>query len=217
MKWIQMLLTGGFVLWLLIACFILIVLICVERFKALQKAKVNIPTFSIKIRNLLKKKEIQSAIDFCMEDKSSIANVMRRGLKKIKFGRARFLQEIDSAGRQEISKLEKGIPVLATLATVSPMLGFLGTVMGMVSTFRVIQDLQSGVTVADFAGGIWEALITSAVGLIVGMIALAMHNYFVSAIKIIVLDIERVTNDLIDVIDGGEKDSLQAEESEYEV
>lgn len=214
MRWIQMLLTSGLVLWLLIACLVAIIFISIDRLKVLRRAKANIPTFSIRIRNLLKKKEIQTAIDFCMEDKSSISNIMRRGLKKYKFGRTRFLEEIELGGKQEISKLEKGIPILATLSTASPMLGFLGTIMGMVSTFRVIQGLHSNVTVSDFAGGIWEALVASALGLIVGMISLALHNYFVDAVKKIVLDIERIATDLIDVLDGNEKDLSQTSESE---
>ena len=214
MRWIQMLLSGGVVLWILVICLAVIIFISYERLTALRKAKTNIPTFSVKMRNILKKKEIQSAIDFCMEDKSTISNIMRRGLKKYKFGRERFLEEIELGGKQEISKLEKGITILATLATASPMLGFLGTIMGMASTFRVIQDLHSSVTVADFAGGIWQALITSAVGLIVGMIALALHNYFVNAVKKIVLDIERIITELIDVIDGNDKDQPQISEPE---
>lgn len=204
-----MLLSGGIILWLLIASLTVIIFIAIDRLKVLGKAKANIPPFSVRMRNFLKKNEIQTAIDFCMEEKSSISNVMKRGLKKYKFGRTRFLEEIELGGKQEISRLEKGIPVLATLATASPMLGFLGTIMGMASTFRVIQDLHSSVTVADFAGGIWEALITSALGLLVGMIALALHNYFVNAVKKIVLDIERITTELIDLIEGNEKDLSQ--------
>lgn len=217
MRWIQILLSGGVILWLLAACLALILYISIDRWKALSKAKTNIPNFSVRMRNILKKKEIQSAIDFCMEDKSTISNIMRRGLKKYKFGRKRFLEEIELGGKQEVSKLEKGIPLLATLVTASPMLGFIGTILGMVSTFRVVQDLRSSVTVADFAGGIWEALITSAVGLTVGMIALALYNYFVSAVKKIVLDIERITTELIDVINENEKELPQISEPNNEI
>lgn len=207
-----MLLSGGIALWLLVACLAAIIFITIDRLKVLGRARANIPTFSVRMRSFLKKNEIQTAIDFCMEERSTISNIMKRGLKKYKFGRERFLEEIELGGKEEIGKLEKGIPILATLATVSPMLGFVGTIMGMVSTFRVIQDLSSSVTIADFAGGIWEALISSAVGLMVGMIALALYNYFVNAIKKIVLDIERIISELIDAVDGNEKDLSQTGE-----
>lgn len=214
MRWVQMLLSGGVVLWLLVFCLAVILYISYDRLMALRKAKSNIPTFSVKMRNILKKKEIQAAIDFCMEDKSAISNIMRRALKKYKFGRERFLEEVELGGKQEISRLEKGIPILATLATASPMLGFVGTIMGMVSTFKVIQDLHSSATVADFAGGVWEALITSAVGLIVGMIALGLHNYFVNSVKKLVLDIERIITELLDMIDSNDKEVPQSIETE---
>ena len=198
----------------ILACSIIALAIAIEKFLVIRKAKINVPAFSIKIRGILKKKDVAGAMGYCMEEKSPISNIIRRGLKKIKFGRRRVLEAIEVAGKQEISKLEKGLSTLATVAGAAPMLGFLGTVTGMIAAFMKIQELQGSASPADLASGIWEALLTTAFGLFVGIPALALYNYFVSLIKKIVLDMERVATDVLDVLDETEKDFSDDEEFE---
>jgi biopolymer transport protein ExbB len=135
-----------------------------------------------------------------MEENSPVANVVRKGLKKYKLGHERVKEQIENAGSQEVSKLEKGLPILASVSGIAPLLGFLGTVTGMISAFMRIEDLQGSANPSDLAGGIWEALITTAFGLIVGIPALALYNYFVSAVKKLVGEIEMVANDVVDVV-----------------
>lgn len=214
MKLIDMFLKGGLVMWPILACSIVGLAIAVEKFIVIRKSKINVPAFSIKIRGILKKKDVASAMGYCMEEKSPISNIIRRGLKKIKFGRKRVLEAIEVAGKQEISKLEKGLSTLATVAGAAPMLGFLGTVTGMIAAFMKIQELQGSASPADLASGIWEALLTTAFGLFVGIPALALYNYFVSNINKIVLDMERVATDILDVLDETEKDFSDDEEAE---
>lgn len=214
MKLIEMFLKGGLVMWPILICSIIGLAITIEKFIVIRKSKINVPAFSIKIRGILKKKDVASAMGYCMEEKSPIANIIRRGLKKIKFGRRRVLDAIEVAGKQEISKLEKGLSTLATVAGAAPMLGFLGTVTGMIAAFMKIQELQGNASPADLASGIWEALLTTAFGLFVGIPALALYNYFVSLIKKIVLDMERVATDVLDVLDETEKDFSDEEEVE---
>jgi biopolymer transport protein ExbB len=95
----------------------------------------------VRIRGFIKKKDISGAVSYCMEEKSPIANVVRKGLKKYKLGHERVKESIENAGNQEISKLEKGLPILASVSGIAPLLGFLGTVTGMISAFMTIQDL----------------------------------------------------------------------------
>jgi biopolymer transport protein ExbB len=109
-------------------------------------------------------------------------------------------ESIENAGSQEVGKLEKGLSVLATVAGIAPLLGFLGTVTGMISAFMRIQDLAGAANPGDLAGGIWEALVTTAFGLMVGIPALAFYNYFLNRIKKLVSDMETVANDVVDVI-----------------
>ena len=214
MKLIDMFLKGGLVMWPILACSIIGLAIAVEKFIVIRKSKINVPAFSIKIRGILKKKDVASAMGYCMEEKSPIANIIRRGLKKIKLGRKRVLEAIEIAGKQEISKLEKGLSTLATVAGAAPMLGFLGTVTGMIAAFMKIQELQGNASPADLASGIWEALLTTAFGLFVGIPALVLYNYFVSNINKIVLDMERVATDVLDVLDETEKDFSDDDEEE---
>lgn len=214
MNLIQMFLKGGLVMWPILACSIIGLAIVIEKFMVIKKAKINVLAFSIKIRGLLKRKDLAGAINYCMEEKSPISNIIRRGLKKHKFGRKRVIESIESAGKQEISKLEKGLATLATVAGAAPMLGFLGTVTGMIAAFMKIQELQGSASPADLASGIWEALLTTAFGLFVGIPALALYNYFVNLVSKIVLDMERVATDILDVLDETDKDFSDDEETE---
>lgn len=217
MNLIQMFLKGGLVMWPILACSVIGLAIVVEKFMVIRKAKINVPSFSIRTRGMLKKKDVAGAINYCLEEKSPIANIIRRGLKKINFGRKRVLESIEAAGKQEISKLEKGLSTLATVAGAAPMLGFLGTVTGMISAFMKIQELQGSASPADLATGIWEALLTTAFGLFVGIPALALYNYFVSRISKIVLDMERVATDILDVLDETTPTSRDSDDEEIEL
>jgi len=214
MNLIQMFLKGGLVMWPILACFIIGLVIVIEKFTAIRKTKINVLAFSIKVRGILKKKDIAETINYCMEEKSPISNIIRRGLKKYKSGRKRVIESIEYADKLEISKLDKGLTTLATIAGAAPMLGFLGTVMGMIAAFMKIQELQGSAGPADLASGILEALLTTAFGLFVGILALASYNYFVSLISKIILDMERVATDIIDVIDETDKDFSDDEEIE---
>ncbi len=214
MNLIEMFLKGGFVMWFILACSIVAIAIIIEKIIVIKRARINVLAFSIKIRGILKKKDIAGAINYCMEEKAPISNIIRRGLKKYKFGRKRVVEAIESAGKIEISKLEKGLSTLATVAGAAPMLGFLGTVTGMISAFMRIQELQGSASPSDLAGGIWEALITTAFGLFVGIPALAVYNYLVSLIQKAILEMERMATDIMDVLD--ETTSDFADDSEEE-
>lgn len=211
-------LKGGLLMWPILVCSIIGLAVIIDRYTVLRKAKINLPAFMVRIRGLIKKKDISGAISYCMQEKSPVANIVRKGLKKFKLGHTRVKEAIENAGRQEISKLEKGLTVLATVAGVAPLIGFLGTVTGMITAFMTIEDLAGAANPSDLAGGIWEALTTTAFGLIVGIPALAFYNYFLSSIKRTVEDMETVANDVIDVIqDGGSGDSDLDDEVEIDL
>ncbi|GBD87318.1 biopolymer transport protein ExbB [bacterium BMS3Abin03] len=207
---------GGVIMWLILFCSVIGLAVVIERFIVLRKAKINVPAFMVRLRGLIKKKDINGAVSVCMQEKSPVSNIVRKGLKKYRYGHARVKEAIENAGKQEIGKLEKGLPMLATIAGVAPLLGFLGTVTGMISAFIVIQERAGAANPGDLAGGIWEALITTAFGLIVGIPALAFYNYFVSSIKRLVGDIETVANDVVDTIQDASSD-VENVEDEIEI
>lgn len=212
MNLLNIFLKGGTIMWFILLSSIIGLAVVIDRFIILRKAKINVPAFMVRIRGFIKKKDISGAISYCMQEKSPVANIVRKGLKKYKFGHDRVKDAIENAGSQEISKLEKGLPVLASVAGIAPLLGFLGTVTGMISAFMTIQDLAGAANPSDLAGGIWEALITTAFGLIVGIPALALYNYFLSAVKKLVGEMETVANDVIDVIQEGGKDDVDIDD-----
>jgi len=218
MNFFEIFLKGGAVMWLILACSVLGLSVVIDRFLVLRKAKINVPAFMVRLRGLIKKKDINRAVSICMEEKSPIANIVRRGLKKYKYGHDRVKDAIENAGKQEIIKLESGLSILATVAGIAPLLGFLGTVTGMITAFMTIEDLAGSANPSDLAGGIWEALITTAFGLIVGIFALAFYNFFLSKVKRLVGDMETVANDVVDTIqDISENKEIKEEELELDI
>ena len=212
MNLIDMFLSGGIIMWPILLCSIIGLAVIIDRYVVLKKSKVNVPAFMVKVRGFIKKKDVSGAIQYCLEEKSPISNMVRKGLKKYKYGHERVKEAIENAGKQEVSKLEKGLSILATIAGVAPMLGFLGTVTGMVSAFMTIEDLQGTVGPSDLAGGIWEALVTTVFGLIVGIIALTFYNYFLSAINKLVSDMETISTDVVDTIEEASVGTQQTDE-----
>ncbi|HEX9253039.1 MAG TPA: MotA/TolQ/ExbB proton channel family protein [Ignavibacteriaceae bacterium] len=212
MNLLDIFLKGGFIMWPILLSSIIGLAVSIDRFIMLRKAKINVPAFMVRIRGFIKKKDISGAISYCMQEKSPVANIVRKGLKKYKYGHDRVKDAIENAGSQEVSKLEKGLSVLASVAGIAPLLGFLGTVTGMIQAFMTIQDLAGAANPSDLAGGIWEALITTAFGLIIGIPAFALYNYFLSAVKKLVGEMETVANDVIDVIQDGGKDEVEIDD-----
>ncbi len=217
MNLLDMFLKGGIVMWPILLCSIIGVAIIIDKYMVIRRARTNVPNFMIKIRGFLKKKDVSGANQLCLEEKSPIANIVRKGLRKYKYGHERVKEAIENAGRQEISKLEKGLPLLATIAGVAPMLGFLGTVTGMVSAFMILQELQGAATPSDLAGGIWEALITTVFGLIVGIAALVFYNDILGSINKLVAQMEAVSTDVVDVIEETASDNVKDEELEIDL
>jgi biopolymer transport protein ExbB len=214
MNLLSVLFKGG---WLMLPIFIasvIAVAIIIDRYIVIRKSKLNAPAFLVKIRSLLKRNDINGAIRYCMEEKSPASNIIRKGLKKHNFGHERVSEAIDNAGKQEINKLEKGLSVLATISGVAPLLGFLGTVTGMISAFMNIESLQGAANPSDLAGGIWEALLTTAFGLAVGIIAFTFYNYLVAAINKLVLDMEVISNDVIDILEEIKSGKVSKDDSD---
>jgi biopolymer transport protein ExbB len=211
MKWLEILLNSTVVIWMLVALFVMVIIIAIDRIKKTQSSQNNIPSFSIKVRSFLKKKEIDEALNLCMEDKSPISNIVKRGLKKYKFGRARMLEEVEAAGQFEVKKLESGLSFLATISAAAPMLGFLGTILGVGSIFKVIQNSAGDASLGDFSRSVWYAIISSGLGLMVGILALGTYNYLVNKITKVVMSMERVASEIFDALEEVDKETVTEE------
>lgn len=184
-----------------IAIFSLLALgIFIERLLVLRKSQINFNAFLLKLRQHIINKDIQSALKLCADAQSPIARIMETGIKRHDQSREDIKDSIESAGRAEIYQLEKGYGTLATIAGVAPLTGFLGTVTGMIRAFMRIQELGGNVNATVLAGGIWEALITTAAGLFVGILTLLAYNYLVSKVQRFVFQLEVSSSNLLELL-----------------
>lgn len=187
-------------MWPLLALSILGLAIILEKAYEIFLVNKENAIFLSKIKDLKKNqgKTKETLLNLCVKNKSFLARIFAVGLNKINSGKVAIKEAVEATGRQEIRTLERHIDWLATIAGAAPLLGFLGTVTGMVKAFQVIEKMGGPVNPSMLAAGIWEALITTVFGLSIAIPCVFAYNYFVNRIENIVLDVEAATNDLID-------------------
>lgn len=194
---------GGILMYPILLCSMIAVVVIIERYLVLRRANTDAGQFMLKLRSVLQKNDVAGAINFCSKMQAPIANIMRRGLTKYVDGPERVREAIENAGKEEAFKLEHRLGLLGSIAGIAPLLGFLGTVTGMIGAFRTIQELSGAANPSDLAGGIWEALITTAFGLIVGIFSYGMYNYYVTRVNRTVFEMEIASEEFIDLVGSG--------------
>jgi len=207
MSLLELFLKGGVVMYPILLCSLIAMVVIIERYLVLRRANTDAGQFMMKLRSVLQKNDISGAITFCSKTDAPIANIMRKGLSKYPDGPERVREAIENAGKEEAFKLEHRLSILASIAGIAPLLGFLGTVTGMIGAFRTIQELSGAANPSDLAGGIWEALLTTAFGLFVGIPAYAMYNYYVTRVNRTVFEMEGASEEFIDLARSGKLDS----------
>ena len=190
---------GGVVMIPIVLCSIISLAIIIERAYNLTVAKVHSPDFVTKIKGLLNSGKINEVITICSGTKSPVATIMESGVLKRSKDREQIKEAIEHAGRQETHMLNKYLGVLATIASITPLLGLLGTVNGMVKAFGVMAAQGVGDPNA-LAGGISEALITTVAGLVVAIPTLVAHNFFSKRITRFVMEMENTSLELLDIL-----------------
>ncbi len=194
---------GGPVMYPIILCSILALAIIIERLYHLNKARIDTRDFMNNIEVTIKRNRIAEAIKICDDTPGPIARIVKAGIIKHDRPRQEIREAIEDAGHQEVPRLERHIGLLATIGHVSPLLGLLGTVTGMVRAFQVIQEKAvsfNPVSPGDLAGGIWEALLTTVAGLIVAIPTAVVYNYLVNRVDEFVLEMERSATELINIL-----------------
>lgn len=189
---------GGPVMWPLLIFSILTATFIIERWLALRRAKINVNEFLSKVRkSLLVNRDVRAAIKVCEENKGPVASVVKAALLRYGHAKEDIEKNIESAAVFESGRLERGLMVLSSSANVSPMLGFLGTVTGMIKSFATLA--AAGLSnPGAVAAGISEALITTATGLFIAIPAQLAYNYFMSRINKFMRDIETASNMLME-------------------
>jgi len=199
----QVFLAGGPVMWPILLCSIFALAIILEKFWHLNKIKIDTQKFLGNILDRIKRHEIKEALQACDNTKNPIAHILKAGILKYDRTRDQIKEAIEDASLYEIPKLEKNLSILATIAHISPLLGLLGTVTGMVRCFQTIQAKATSfhpVSPGDLAGGIWEALLTTVAGLIVAIPAFVTYNYLVSRINNFILEMEKASTELVNFL-----------------
>lgn len=210
--WQKYMVGGGPVMWPILICSIVGLAIAIERWMVLNKASINVNEFLAKLRKaLLVNRSVRDGIKVCEQYRGPLASIMKAGLLKYGQPKEDVQKTIETAAIHEMSRLEARLMVLATVVTVAPLLGFLGTVTGMIASFDALakEGLSNPGAVA---AGISEALITTAAGLIVALPIQLFYNYFTSRINKTVREIETSTNMLLETFTEMERNGVQADQ-----
>ena len=184
---------GGWLMWVLVALAGLMIFIFVERFLAIRKATTIDNNFMNRIRDYISEGNISAAIDLCRRTDSPVARMIEKGIERIGRPMGDIQSAIENVANVEVAKLEVGLPTLASISGGAPMIGFLGTVVGMVQVFIDMSANQSGaIELEQLAGGMYVAMVTTVGGLIVGIPAYFAHNYLVARIEKLVFRMEPI-------------------------
>jgi biopolymer transport protein ExbB len=190
---------GGFFMHPILGCFIIGLAICFERFLALTRASVNTRQFLASIKKALAEGGVDTALEICEKTRGPVAAIFHAGLLRAARGVAHVEKAIMNAGAVEMAFLEKNLIWLTLFISVAPMLGFLGTVQGMIIAFKAIEQAND-VSPTIVAHGISVALLTTLFGLTVAIIIQTAHNFFTSRIDKLVIDMEESSAELVDTL-----------------
>lgn len=181
---------GGFVIYPLLLCSIAGLAIVIEKIITLRRKKVIIPEIVNVLDNIKGTGDIGLALSICEKHQGPFANIIRTGLENRDLPREELKEVMTDQGRQEVHQLERGLVILETIAAIAPLLGLLGTVIGILKVFDVIAIMGVGQATA-LSGGISEALITTIVGLSIGIPAVVVFNLFGNKAERLILEIEK--------------------------
>lgn len=197
---LDMLVLGGWVMIPLVLLSILTIYLLIERLITIRQASSNPDTITDRVRDFVRNGDVEGAIAYCEKKDVPITRILQQGLERLGRPISEIQDAVQAAGKHETFELEKRTNLLASIAGIAPMLGFFGTVLGMIRAFQEIQNLQGNVNPSVLAGGIWEALVTTAAGLLVGILALFSYNFLIGRIRRLTNDMERSATDFIDLL-----------------
>ena len=192
---------GGWLMWVLVALAAVMFFIFVERFIAIRRATRVDNNFMNRIRDYILEGNINAAIDLCRRTDSPVARMIEKGIERIGRPMGDIQTAIENVANVEVAKLEAGLPWLASTSGGAPMIGFLGTVVGMVQVFIDMSANQSGaIELSQLSAGMYVAMVTTVGGLIVGIPAYFAHNYLVARIEKLVFRMEASTIAFMDIL-----------------
>ena len=191
---------GGIVMWPLLALSVIAVFIFAERCVVVHRALRINESFIGNIRSYIAEERLEAAVSLCQSHPSPVSRMIEKGIKRMGRPLTDIQAAIENVGNVEIARLEKGLPMLAAISGGAPMLGFLGTVTGMISAFFNMAAAGSNLSIDHLASGIYEALVTTVAGLVVGLVAYFGYNYLSSRISAVMHKLETTTIEFMDIL-----------------
>ena len=173
---------GGWIMVVLALLSVIGIYIFIERYAVLRKAGSKNPLLLERLNDNIRDNDFKSATRYCNKLNTPTSRILAKGVKDYRLDNASIRQALENYAGLEIAALEKGLPVLSTIAAVAPMIGFLGTVTGMVQAFWNMSQAGDNIEVSALSGGIYEAMVTTVGGLIVGIVSIFAYNYLVTKV-----------------------------------
>ncbi len=196
----KLLTLGGPMAWILVLASAVALAVFLERMLHYHRAQINSFEFLNGIRNVLKQKNVVEGLSICDATPGPVARLVKAALLNRERGREGVREALEEAGMQEVPKLEEKLNVIATIAQIAPLMGLLGTVLGFIKVFEVMEREGQFAHASLMAGGVWQALIATALGLAVAIPCYIGYNYLVSRVNQIVLDMERASNEIVSLV-----------------
>jgi biopolymer transport protein ExbB len=190
---------GGPMMWLLLLASAVAVVVFMERFLHYHRAQINSNEFINGVKNVVRRDNIVEAISICEATPGPVARLVKTAILSRERGREGVREALEEAGLLEVPRLEEKLNLLATIAQITPLMGLLGTVLGFIRVFRTLNQAAYP-NVADLSGGVWEALVCTALGLAVAIPCYAGYNYLVSRVNAIVLDMEKAATEILNIV-----------------
>ncbi len=203
MNFWQIIISGGPVMWPIIFCSVIALAIVIERLIYFRAIRNNAQQFLGMVLEQIRRHQIKEALQLCDKAGNPVAHILKAGVLKYDRPSSQIKEAMEDAALYEIPKLEKNLPVLATIAHIAPLLGFLGTAIGMVRCFQAISAKAAtfnSIALSDLSGGIWEALLTTVAGLVVAVPVYMAYNYLVSLVNNAILEMEKASAELINFL-----------------
>lgn len=191
---------GGWVMIPIILLSFVAAYIFIERFYVIRRATMEDQNFMNRIKDYIHDGKLEAAMALCRSTDSPSARMVEKGIKRLGRPLQDISTSIENVGKLEIAKLEKGFPTLATITGAEPMLGFLGTVIGMVQSFYAMSQAGNNIEVSLLSNGIYTALITTVAGLIVGILGYFAYNTLVVRVEKVVFNLEATLTEFMDIL-----------------
>ena len=191
---------GGPLMWLILFCSVVAVAIFAERIVYFHRASINVTEFLRGLANLIGRRNIAEALQECAGAPGPVARVLHAALLRHDESRAELRQIVQEAGQLEVPKLERNLAVLSTIAFVTPLIGLLGTVVGLIDAFVAISTHNGYASSTDISSGVYQSLLTTAAGLVVAIPAAVAYSYLSARVNALLHDMERAGIEIVHLI-----------------